>query len=67
MDGGRVFDELLADNHERIAGYCQRDMKAVMKAVSAVYYRMCYEATPPGTPGPRVRGSTLSVGGGPWS
>jgi hypothetical protein len=42
MEGGRVYDELLAGNHGRIANYCLRDVEAVR----AVYYRMCYEATP---------------------
>jgi hypothetical protein len=42
MDGGRVYDEMLAGNHERIARYCLRDVEMAR----AVYYRMCYEAVP---------------------
>ena len=42
LDGGRVYDELLAGNHERIARYCLRDVEMAR----TVYYRMCYEAVP---------------------
>jgi hypothetical protein len=36
MDGSRVYDEFLANNHDRIAEYCLQDVQMVR----AVYYRM---------------------------
>lgn len=36
MDGGRVYDELLAGHHDRIAEYCLRDVELTR----AIYYRM---------------------------
>lgn len=36
LDGSRVYDEFIADNHELIAGYCLQDVKVVR----AVYYQM---------------------------
>ena len=36
MDGGRVYDELLAGNHERISEYCLQDVEVAR----AVYHRM---------------------------
>lgn len=42
LDGGRVYDELLAGGDERIASYCLRDVEMAR----AVYYKMCYEPVP---------------------
>lgn len=42
MDGSRVYDEFLADNHDRIAEYCLQDVRMVR----AVYYRMVFPEGP---------------------
>jgi 3'-5' exonuclease len=42
MDGGRVYDEFLAGNHELIAEYCLQDVRMVR----AVYYRMVFPEGP---------------------
>jgi hypothetical protein len=42
MDGGRVYDEFLAGNHDLIAEYCLQDVKVVR----AVYYRMVFPECP---------------------
>jgi hypothetical protein len=42
MDGGRVYDEFIAGNHELIAEYCLQDVKVVR----AVYYRMIFPEGP---------------------
>lgn len=42
IDGGRVYDEFIAGNHELIAEYCLQDVKVVR----AVYYRMVFPEGP---------------------
>ncbi len=42
MDGGRVYDEFLAGNHDRIATYCLRDVEIAR----AIYYRMVFPEGP---------------------
>lgn len=42
MDGSRVYDEFLADNHKLIAQYCLQDVKVVQ----AIYYRMVFTECP---------------------
>jgi hypothetical protein len=42
IDGGRVYDEFLAGNHELIAEYCLQDVRMVR----AVYYRMVFPEGP---------------------
>lgn len=42
MDGGRVYDEYLAGNHDRVAAYCLRDVEIAR----AIYYRMVFPEGP---------------------
>jgi 3'-5' exonuclease len=42
MDGGRVYDEYLAGNHDRVATYCLRDVEIAR----AIYYRMVFPEGP---------------------
>lgn len=42
MDGGRVYDEFLAGNHDRVAAYCLRDVEIAR----AIYYRMVFPEGP---------------------
>jgi hypothetical protein len=54
IDGGRVYDEFLAGNHELIAEYCLQDVKVVR----AIYYRMVF----PEGPEPQESGCLLYSG-----
>lgn len=42
MDGGRVYDEFLAGNHDRIAEYCLQDVQMAR----AIFYRMVFPEGP---------------------
>jgi hypothetical protein len=42
MDGGSVYDEYLAGNHDRVATYCLRDVEIAR----AIYYRMVFPEGP---------------------
>jgi hypothetical protein len=42
MDGGRVYDEYLAGDHDRVAAYCLRDVEIAR----AIYYRMVFPEGP---------------------
>lgn len=42
MDGGRVYDEYLAGNHDRVAAHCLRDVEIAR----AIYYRMVFPEGP---------------------
>lgn len=42
MDGGRIYDEFLAGNHDRIAEYCLRDVQMAR----AIFYRMVFPEGP---------------------
>jgi hypothetical protein len=42
MDGGRVYDEFMAGNHDRVAAYCLRDVEIAR----AIYYQMVFPEGP---------------------
>ena len=42
MNGGGVYDEYLAGNHDRVAAYCLRDVEIAR----AIYYRMVFPEGP---------------------
>jgi 3'-5' exonuclease len=50
MNGGCVYDEFLAGNHDRIAAYCLRDVEIAR----AIYYRMVFPE------GPEPQGEVIS-------
>ena len=42
MDGSRIYDQLISENHELIARYCLQDVKVAR----AIYYRMVFPEGP---------------------